>query len=190
MIFPAAAGSGVLPPGRFIQMGRSGDGAFPGAAELRIFLSFPLSLPDDGRLATSRNTPSGVSQEADVNRRRIHAGRQLHTSGSTERRAAVIAERINPFPTAGNGGPERRETCSDTLTAGKDRHAWNGPNNGVGAFSKSGAKYGSNPPRSKGDGSPWGHGLRIIHEKDRVSTCPSPFASNRRPPGALSRPKR
>ena len=81
-----------LPPGRFIQMGRSGDGAFPGAAELRIFLSFPLSLPDDGRLATSRNTPSGVSQEAEVNRCRIHAGRQLHTSDSPERRVSVVVE--------------------------------------------------------------------------------------------------
>lgn len=50
-----------LPPGRFIQMGRSGNGAFPGAAELQIPL-FPL--PDDGRTATGRNTPPGVSQEA------------------------------------------------------------------------------------------------------------------------------
>lgn len=57
-----------LPPGRFIQMGRSGNGAFPGAAELQVsFLSFLFSLPDDGRLATGRNTPSGVSQEAIVN---------------------------------------------------------------------------------------------------------------------------
>ena len=57
-----------LPPGRFIQMGRSGNGAFPGAAGLLVssFLSFPL--PDDGRLATGRNTPSGVSQEAEQSR--------------------------------------------------------------------------------------------------------------------------
>lgn len=33
-----------LPPDRFIQMGRSGNGAFPGAAELQVsFLSFLLS---------------------------------------------------------------------------------------------------------------------------------------------------
>ena len=30
-----------LPPGRFIQMGRSGNGAFPGAAELRSVSPFP-----------------------------------------------------------------------------------------------------------------------------------------------------
>ena len=46
-----------LPPGRFIQMGRSGNGAFPGAAGLLVssFLSSPL--PDDGRMATGRNSP-------------------------------------------------------------------------------------------------------------------------------------
>lgn len=76
-----------LPPGRFIQMGRSGNGAFPGAAEFQIPL-FPL--PDDGRTATGRNTPPGVSQEAIVKRRIGGAGWPCteNTSDSRERPAA------------------------------------------------------------------------------------------------------
>lgn len=65
-----------LPPGRFIQMGRSGNGAFPGAAELQVssFSFFPCLMMGDWQ---PPETPleTGVSQEADVNRCRIHAGR-------------------------------------------------------------------------------------------------------------------
>lgn len=63
-----------LPPGRFIQMGRSGNGAFPGAAELQIFFP-PPCLTMAGRQPAETPLETGVSQEADVNRCRIHAGR-------------------------------------------------------------------------------------------------------------------
>ena len=79
-----------LPPGRFIQMGRSGDGAFPGAAELRIFLSFPLSLPDDGRLATSRNSPLNGAVAGSHCQRRIGGAGWPCTENTSDRRERPV----------------------------------------------------------------------------------------------------
>ena len=66
---PAAAGSGFCPLAASFRWGapateRSREP--PGSWFLPFFSFF--SLPDDGRLATGRNTPSGVSQEAEQSR--------------------------------------------------------------------------------------------------------------------------
>ena len=79
-----------LPPGRFIQMGRSGNGAFPGAAELQISFLSSFPLPDDGRLATSRNTPGNGGV----------AGSQQSRASSDTRRPCIIflAARKDGYP--------------------------------------------------------------------------------------------
>ena len=58
-----------LPPGRFIQMGRSGNGAFPGAAGLLVssFLSFPC-LTMAGWQPAETAPETGLSQEAEQSR--------------------------------------------------------------------------------------------------------------------------
>lgn len=75
-----------LPPGRFIQMGRSGNGAFPGAAELQISFLSSFPLPDDGRLATSRNTPGNGGVAGSHCQRRIGGAGWPCTENTSDRR--------------------------------------------------------------------------------------------------------
>ena len=65
---PAAAGSGFCPLAASFRWGapateRSRE---PPGSLVSSFLSY--SLPDDGRMATGRNSPSGLSQEAEQSR--------------------------------------------------------------------------------------------------------------------------
>ena len=111
----AAAASGVPPARSFPPESGGRSGKPERSREPPSFISFSpfFSLPDDGRLATSRNTPTpGVSQEADVNRCRIHTGRstayfwQPGKTGNMERPIGVGADsspvqsavRIRPVP--------------------------------------------------------------------------------------------
>ena len=71
-------------------MGRSGNGAFPGAAGLLVSSFLSSTLPDDGRMATGRNSP-GNGAVAGSHCQRCVGGAAWpcteNTSGSPERRA-------------------------------------------------------------------------------------------------------
>ena len=103
---------------------------------------FPPYLPDDGRLATSRNTPSGVSQEAIVKRRIGGAVWPCteNTSGSRER----------PAPPQGENAVAMRKSATHDSRDRPARKHGTAQITEWASFGKSDAKCGSNPPRSEG----------------------------------------
>ena len=72
-----------LPPDRFIQMGRSLRGAFPGAAEAPIFFIFPSCLMMGGWQPPETAPETGLSQEA----------KQSRASPDTRRPCKLLAAR-------------------------------------------------------------------------------------------------
>lgn len=167
-------------------MGRSGNGAFPGAAWLLVssFLSYPL--PDDGRLATGRNSPSGLSQEAE----------QSRASSDTRRPCIII------LAARKDGHPRRVRTrwqcgSQQRMTAGTDRPGKHGTAHWRGRpLGQFGDKARFNSAPFQEDGSLVGPRQRE-REKDRFDPCPSsPYslftihylpARRERDPGKLHR---
>ena len=150
-MIPAAAGNGILPPGRSNRILRAlplTSGSVPGSRGWlrRLLLSFSpytcLMMGDWQPPETPLET--GVSQEAN------RAGQAQAPGGPAY------------FWQPGKTG---KRSSGNKLTAGKDRQNGTAQITEWASFGKSDAKRGSNPPRSKGTAPWWGLGRGLSRER-------------------------
>lgn len=152
MIFPCGCRERCSAPWPLHSDGALRRRSVPGSRRAPSFLFFFFPLPDDGRLATSRNSPLNGAvagsrcQPVPNTRRAVTAYFWQHGKTGTRSSGNKLTAGKDRHPrrvrTRWQCGSQRR------MTAGKDRHAWNGP--WAWAPSEAVSKRGSNPPRSKG----------------------------------------